>query len=123
MKPEDFKVRIPFWTRWIGQWRAWRKAVAARKAHAIYLVTPKLVGVVSGKTNWTDVNSVEITHVWHLYETPAGVRSYVFKKASSLAGAQETHPMYRLIVEWQGGLRDSGLTPEGEIGFTKAKTQ
>ncbi len=115
-------VRVPFWVRWLGEWRAFRKAQADRRAHAIYVKTPLLIGIMNGETKWTDMGGfTEISHVWHLYETPSGVRTVEFKKASSLAGSECAHPLYRVIKEWEGGLRDASFDSEGKLGFTRIK--
>jgi hypothetical protein len=115
MKADQFHV--PFWIRWLGSYRAWKKAKADRIAHARYLVTPKLVGVISGKTEWTDVGYTETTHVWHLYETPSGVRTTSFTSTNSLSGKEVSHPLYSYVAEWKAGLRQAARDSEGKLAF------
>lgn len=120
----DFNVRIPIWARWLGEYRAWRTAVRARKNHAIFMAKPKLQAVVVGKILYHGgpVGGAS-AHIWELMATPAGKRTVVYRFVGEKwmkDCTAEQHPLYQWIREWEGGLREV-IYKENEVRFTYPK--
>jgi hypothetical protein len=126
MKLTDFKVRVPLWAKWFGEYRAWRAAVRARKAHAIRMETPVLQAVVVGKITYQGgPPGGARTHKWELMATPSGKRSitYAYCGPTWLKDCKpQEHPLSDWVREWEGGLRD--VTYEkGEVHFSFPKVK
>lgn len=96
-------VRVPFWSKWLGEIRARRRAAEERRRHEEWLATPALIGTVTQRINWTDEGTSEVGWVWHLYETGSGKRSFSLDYKHYLLKERETN-VYARLVEWRAGL-------------------
>ena len=122
----DFRVKIPFWVRWLGEYRGWREAVRARKVHAVRMKTPVLQAVVVGKITYQgSVDGGVRAHLWELFATPSGKRTVVYSfvgEAWMKDCKAQQHPLYQWVREWQGCLREVTYV-KGEVHFSFPKVK
>lgn len=86
------KLKAPYWPRLLGNWRAWRRARAARRK--TYHVT-----TVTLWTKFTKDDRIEAAWV-HLYETGSGRRSFQYHIGRTRTDLKEYHAYHQLILPW-----------------------
>lgn len=86
--------KVPLWSIWLGEFRAWQRARAQRKEK--YLIAIPSV--------WTIVGGVAYPSWFHLYETGGRVRSFEFHTGQLTYVKKEDFDGYhRAIVPWMHG--------------------
>lgn len=85
-------IRAPWWSRLLGNWRAWRAARAARK---------KMYHIATVNIWMRTIVDKQIHCSWvHFYETGAGKRSYTYQQGKRPHRLETTHLYHHLVIPW-----------------------
>lgn len=97
----DNLLRVPWWRKPSIWWAARRSASQRRRAAE----TMRCVAVVIGRTNWTDLKTVDDTHLWECWENGLGRREIRFTPTHRAISHGERHPLWRMYLRpWETGM-------------------